>query len=81
MKETEYNKKEILDVNINQKNINTNNKNKEYEIDTYDDMNYYIDDEIIDYINSINIDDFYSDCDYNYDYYDYCDRYDEADEI
>lgn len=66
----------MTDIDIEQeKEIEDN------ESDTYDDIDYYIDDEMIDYMNSFDTNDFYSDYDYDYDNYDYCDRYDEADEI
>ncbi|RCH79492.1 hypothetical protein CU098_006468 [Rhizopus stolonifer] len=79
MEEIKYNSKELTDIVIKQENKFEDNKNKDYESDIYDDMDYYIDDEMIDYMNSFDTDDFYSDCDY--DNYDYCGRYDEADEI
>lgn len=79
MEEIKYNSKELTDIVIKQENKIEDNKNKDYESDIYDDMDYYIDDETIDYMNSFDTDDFYSDCDY--DNYDYCSQYDEADEI
>lgn len=76
MEKIKYNNKEMTDIDIEQeKEIEDN------ESDTYDDIDYYIDDEMIDYMNSFDTNDFYSDYDYDYDNYDYCDRYDEADEI
>lgn len=74
MEEIKYNNKEMTDIDIEQENEIEDN-----ESDTYDDIDYYIDDEMIDYMNSFDTNDFYSD--YDYDNYDYCDRYDEADEI
>lgn len=67
-------------INLNKKEDNKDNesiKNNDNIIDDqYEDD---ISDEMLDYINSIDPEDFYSD--YDYDNYDYYDRYDEADEI
>ena len=51
--------------------------NKKVNGDNYDIDD--VDDEILNYINSVDPDDLYSDS--NCDDYDYCDKYDETDEI
>lgn len=76
----------MSELKDNNQNLIINKTNINIKEDIKEDDNIIdedIDDEMLDYINSIDPEDFYSDYDYNTDedYYDHYNRYDEADEI